>query len=748
MKERYDKARKMQPENLLGRAATLAPVPVFTEDGAAYRREWIKNGQKSWGFFCTDSSSGRERPLFDHNALAAQLEKAAGTPVPADRMELELMQADAKGCVFRYQDKVYRYGADGKMDEQERTAGSVSPNGKYTVYVREHNLWLRETGSGKDVQLTFDGELHWDYASRWEGDSSFISDRLSGREIAPRILWSPDGERFVTYKMDQRNVKELYLVQSVPPGEVSRPVLHTYKYCMPGDENMATAALYIYNVSDRSAVKVDMPDMPVAFMTPIHELLNCVCWSDAGSFILCYLMERGFKKATVYRIDPQTGRSQQLFEEKTDTFLFFDFFHLMQNENTEFVNHSWAPMWCSEREGSVLWLSNRSGWYQLYAYDLLTGALKNQVTDGEFEVCRVHYIDWGRRELYFSVMGLQEDPYDCSLCRCSLDGGDMTVLSQGAGNHLISFAPDGECYTDLLTESDLPPEFSLYRRDGSRAAVLTQCDAQWMKRDGFITPIRFKLPGADGQTPICGVLLLPDTAEKKVPIIDYYYGGTQHINTPHTFMGVAANSGFIECLVQLGAACVVLDGMGTPGRGKQFHDACYQRQGDCAGLEDHIAVIRRLCGMYPVLDDTRIGVWGHSGGGYAAFHCMTKHGDFYRCAVSSGGNHAQEIYLSDWSERFMGLFDRELWKKQNAEYLADKLKGPLLLIHGEMDDNVHPANTMRIVNALIQANKDFELLILPNYPHALRPSKYFRRRILDFFTLHLLKEQPPKEYCL
>lgn len=746
MLKQYARAREMQPENALCATANAAPVPVFTEAGPAYRREWIEDGQKKWGFFCAEPNSGKESPLFDHQALAAQLGKAAGETCAADSLELQLVQAGADGCVFEYKGKAYRYSG-GQLTLQEKENCSVSPNGKYAVSVRGYNLWLRELESGREEQLTFDGERHWDYASRFEGDSSFVTDSREGREISPRILWSPDGERFVTYKMDQRKVKELCLVQSVPPGEVSRPVLHTYKYCMPGDEHMATAELYVCDVRSRSMVKADIPEMPVAFMTPIHELLNSACWSDAGSFVLCWIMERGFKKATVYRVDPHTGHSCRLFEESTDTFLFFDFFHLMQNENVEFTGNSRSPLWCGEKENTVLWLSNRSGWYQLYAYDLQTGQQKAQVTNGEFEVSRVHFIDWQQRKLYFSVMGLQEDPYDCSLCVCSLDGSGMTVLSAEPGNHLVSFEPGGKYYTDLLTESDFPPQFSLHRPDGSRVAVLARCDVQLLEKNGFVMPIRFRLPGADGRTQIAGVLLLPKTDGEKVPIVDYYYGGTQHINTPHTFLGVVNNSGFAECIAQLGIACVILDGMGTPGRGKKFHDVCYQRQGDCAGMEDHVAVIRQLCSLYPVLDAGRIGVWGHSGGGYAAFHCMTERGDFYRCAVSSGGNHAQEIYLSDWSERFMGTFDKELWKRQNAEYIADKLNGPLLLIHGEMDDNVHPANTMRIVDALVRANKDFELLILPNYPHALRPSRYFRRRIFDFFTVHLLEQAPPKEYC-
>ncbi len=747
MLKHYERAKTMQPENALALTANAAVVPVFMDNKVAYRREWIEDGQKKWGFFCVDAESGRESCLFDREELAALLGRAAGEACQADRLDLRLLQAE-DGCLsFEYKEKTYRYGGGQLMEEKNQDC-SVSPNGKYAVYLREHNLWLRETVSGKETQLTFDGILHWDYASRFEGDTSFVTDKRAGQTPKPRILWAPDGERFVTYKMDQRAVKDLHLVQAAPPGEVSRPVLHTYKFCMPGDDETATASVHVFDVRSKTMIRADLPDMPVTFMTPIHELLNSICWSDKGSFVLCYSIERGYKKAVVYRISPETGSTQKLLEESTDTFLFFDFFHLLRNENTECTGNSRAPMWCSEEENTLLWLSNRDGWHQIYAYDLRTGEQKGQVTRGKFEVCQLHFIDWESRRLYFSAMGLQSDPYDCSLCVCSLDGGEMRVLSEGEGNHLISFAPWGGCYTDLLTESDLPPEFSLHKRDGSQIAVLARCDAQLLEKNGFLKPIRFKLPGADGKTEIFGILLMPAGAQGKIPVVDYYYGGTQVFNTPHTFLSVVTNGGLVESIAQLGIACVILDGVGTPGRGKKYHDACYQRLKDCAGLEDHAAALRQLCDLYPVLDADRIGVWGHSGGGYAAFRCMTEHGELYKCGISSGGNHVQEIYLQDWSERFMGMFDRELWKEQSAEPLAERLEGPLLLMHGELDDNVHPANTIRMVNALIRANKDFEMLIFPNYAHALRPSRYFRRKILDFFTVRLLGQNPPKEYCL
>ncbi len=704
MLKNYERAKLMQPEALRESVANYDNKPVFTENGVVYKLESFENGAKKTRYMLTS---------YDGKTTS-------------------------------------EYPEGEKLFKPEIGTVNPSPDGKLGVLLKDHDLWLKDMESGEETQLTFDGELHYDYASRYEGDDLFITDKRKNIVYPPMARWSPDGTRFITYKLDQRKVKDLYLLQNVPEDGSMRPILHTYKNAFAGDEELPMIELYVFDVKTKKGTRVDVDGLHCDLMPPVSPYGDSVSWSKEGNVFTCYDIARDYKKVTVYLVDAATGAARKLFTEETDTFLFFDFMYLETLEGGAFPGLSPSCMNLCEKTDTLIWYSNRDGWYHFYAYRLSDGSLINQITKGEFETLMINRLDWETGKLWFCAAGLQKDLYDRSLCTVNLDGSGFEVVSKEEGNHTVNFAPNGDCYTDLLTEADLPAGFTLRNLDGSVRAVLAECDLAPAKKNGFITPIRFSLPGADGKTPIFGVLLLPEEAQKgeKVPLLEYYYGGNQTFMVPHDLATMIDNPGFIECTAQLGMAVVVIDGMGTPFRGKAFHDKCHKNVGAIAGVEDHIAVIKQLGKLYPVLDLDRVGMWGHSGGGFAALHCMTEYGDFYKCAISSAGNHAQEVYSAGWSERFMNAFDAELWKKQDAEYKVDQLKGPLLLIHGELDDNVHPANTMRVVDQLIKANKDFEFLIVPNYPHGLRPLKYWRRRIFDFFVRNLVGKEPPKEFEL
>ena len=707
MIKNYEKAKAMQPEALMKLTANADYCGIFTETGFVYRNEFFEDGEKKQQFL--------------------------------------RISFDGKRCE--------EYPEGEKLFEADQSEVNLSPDGNFAVLLRDHNLWLRDTRSGKEKQITFDGELHYDYASRFEGDTGFVSALRMGLPYKPAMRWSPDSSKFVTYRLDQRKVRELNLIRNVPQDGTMRPVLYSYKYAMPGDAELPLTELVIYDVISDKLIPVDIPPMERPMTLPISEMGDTAAWSFEGGSLLYTYITRDYKKCTVYRIDPCSGTSKVLFTEESDTFLFFDLLFAIGQSS------AWAsgalredgcilsPLLASDSADTLLWLSNRDGWYHVYNYSLSDGRLRNRVTVGEFEVTAVNRVDWQNGMLYFTACGLQKDPYDADLCAVPFSGGEMKMLTKGEGNHQVRVAPRCDCFVDFLSEADLEPVLTLRAMDGTKLAELLRCDAARAAAAGCIKPVRFLVPGADGRTPISGCLYLPEEAKKeKVPVIEYYYGGNQKANVPHTFQA-GLLSGLAELLVQLGAAVVIIDGKGTPLRGKAFFDACYRNQRDIAGVEDHIAAIRQLAARYP-LDIGRVGVFGHSGGGYAAFHCLTDHGEFYKCGVASGGNHVQEIYLAEWSERFLGTYDPDIWKKQDAEYDADKLNGPLLLIHGELDDNVHPANTMRLVDALIKANKDFELLIIPNFAHDVPRLPYWRRRLMDFFVRNLLGKEPPKEFKL
>ncbi len=739
-------ARALLPQNAEKLLLNGQFSPWFLPgDKLVFCKESFQNKEKITRYMLVDCQTGEQRELFDHRLLTQRLRRIGKAPKEGQQLQIEPLGVDEDGTVRFLLPGGDEYQFDGnrlqRVMKMPTEGASLSPDRRWAIATRRHNLQLYDLQNGTSSRITKDGEAHNAYACPIEGDTFFIRHKLEGYAGPAGVEWSPDSRRFLTYRLDEREVKPLYLVQNVPP-EGMRPVLHEYRYALPGEPE-PKCAFYVGNAETGAVRPVQCPETEVAFLSPTADGYGMLGWSVEGGQGACWRMSRDHKSVETMLIDPETGAVQPLFEESTDGFLFFDFHRLIASHSEKRLSRQTPCFMLSEKLHSLFWLSERDGFMHIYQYDTQNIGQLRQLTQGEFTVCQLLHLDIEGRKLYFTACGreIHTRPYQRYLYAADLDSGETTLLSREKGDHSIVFSPNGKFYTDTVSACDEPQTTTLCRvspAEGEVPVPLCACDDSGLVKAGMTYPIFFTEKGADGVTDVSGVIVMPARFRegKKYPVVDYYYGGNQSVNQPTTFFDYL-NAGFTPALSQLECACVIIDGRGTPLRGREYHQHCYRNMGACAGLEDHVAVINRLCDKYAFMDRDRVGVWGHSGGGFGTLHCMTEAPELYKVGVATGGNHYQELYNADWSERFMGGYDAEALLRQSAGPQVDRLQGKLLLIHGELDDNVHPANTLRVVDELIRADKDFEFLIIPNRHHQLRDMPYYQRRVLEFLANNL-----------
>ena len=460
-------------------------------------------------------------------------------------------------------------------------------------------------------------------------------------------------------------------------------------------------------------------------------------WSPDGSELALASTPRDHKSATLRLADAETGAVRDLFTE---------------TEETHFESVTgWRVLW-DTRE--VVWNSQRDDWSNLYLYDLDTGALKNRITSGEGPVTQIVRIDEDAREIWYEAMGREpgQDPYFRHLYRTSLDGGPQVSLTPDDGDHTVQIAPSGEYLIDTYSRADAAPVVALRDRDGNRVMDLEAADISALVASGWQPPMRVQMTGPDGETQLYGLLFRPTDFDPnaKYPIINQAYPGPQSGSIGSR--AFRSSWGDRQALAELGFVVVSIDGMGTPGRSKSFHDAYYGAMGRDNTLPSQVAGMQDLARQFPWIDIERVGIWGHSGGGFIAAGAMFRYPDFFDVGISESGNHDQRNYEDDWGERYQGLLvgsedGSDNYAAEANQELAANLKGKLLLAHGMMDDNVPPYNTLLVVQALVEANKDFDLLLFPNARHGYGPaSDYMMRRRWDYFVRHLLGAEPPETY--
>ena len=610
---------------------------------------------------------------------------------------------------------------------------TLSPDGTRGAFVRDGNLFVRELATGAERQVTTDGTPDFGYAT----DNA-------GWTHSPRAIvsWSPDSRKLATFQHDGRGVRPMHLVST----NVGSPRLESWKYPLPGDSVVFRIHRVIVDLGEATPKVIRLAMEPDVHRSTVSDHVACeggsVCdlqWLPDGSRVVFVSSSRDHKRAWVRVADARTGAVRTIIEETSAT----------QIGDASLDEHLWRVL---PATNELVWWSQRDGWVHLYRYDLATGALKNRITTGDGNAMTIVHVDERARQLWFTGQGRERgrDPYFQHLYRVGLDGRGLALLTPEDAHHVVTMAPGGRHFVDTYSTPTTPPVTVLRDAAGKLVATLETADIAKLRAAGWRPPVPVTMKGRDGTTDIFGLLYLPTTLDttRRYPIVNRIYPGPQS-GSVGTRAFVAAR-GDNQALAELGFVVVEIDGMGTPGRSKAFHDAYYGRMGDNT-LPDQVAGMRQLAQRFPFIDTTRVGIWGHSGGGFATAAAMFRHPDFFDVGIAESGNHDQRNYEDDWGERYQGLLvasnGTDNYAAEANQTHAAKLQGKLFLIHGEMDDNVPPYNTRLVVDALVKAGKDFDLLMLPHARHGFGvDGPYVMRRRWDYFVRHLLGAEPPKEY--
>jgi dipeptidyl-peptidase 4 len=746
----YAQAERLMDYNVSPLVYHTVDHPEWLADG----RFWYRDvGPDGVTFILVDPAKRTKTPAFNHARLAAALNTAIGssahTTVAAGHLPIDdFTLADGDSVVLLTTGpralRCDLHGAalckDAGKPLPTGIAYDVSPDGSKAAFIRDNNLWVRDVSNGRETQLTKDGVSEFGYATDNAGWTH--SDK-------PILVWSPDSKKIATFQQDQRKVGRMYLVNTA----VGHPALESWAYPLAGDENVAMIERVIVDVDKRKVVRLKMP--PDQHRSTLCDDVSCagghgwddVQWSEDGAHLALVSTSRDHKQEWLRVADAATGEVRDVMTETAPETYLQSAVSLTDNGKAT-VNWRYLP-----RSNEVLWFSEREDWGQLYLYDVTTGKLKNQVTHSDGDVTRVLYVDEKARVIYFLAVGKEagRDPYFAALYRVNFDGTEMKLLTPEDANHDVTMSPDGSNFIDVASTPETPATAVVRDNAGNVLLEVAHQDIAKLRAVGWkpLTPITVK--ARDGKTDLYGFLAKPTNfdATKRYPIIDHVYPGPQTGSCGSRSFSAAHKD--MESLAELGFIVVCIDGMGTPGRSKSFHDALYGDMADNT-IPDQVAGIKELAAKYAWIDAGRVGIYGHSGGGAATAAAMFHAPDFFKVGVSESGNHDNRLYEDDWAEKWIGLLKKNAdrttnYDSQANENFAKNLKGRLLLIHGTMDDNVPPNNTLLVVDALIRANKDFDLLMIPNARHGYGDATpYVTRRRWDYFVRYLAEGVPPAEY--
>ena len=726
--------------------------PNWLPDGRFWYRVATEQGHE---FVLVDPVRGTRSPAFDHVKLAAALAAATGAKIGAYQLPFQQIEFAADGKTLSFtlagnggrrrlncdvqgqQCTATELQGDKPLMAQSRGRGpgadamATAPDGKRVAFIRAYNLWVRDTSTGQETQLTTDGVKDFGYATN---NAGWI------KSEAPVLAWSPDSKKIATFQHDGRGVGEMYLVNT----QIGHPKLEAWKYPLPGDEKIFMIERVVIDVDAAKVVRLKMPADPHRSTLCDHIVCGGV-WADvqwsADSQQLAFVStSRNHQEARFRLADPVTGAVRDVLEEKVETFF--------ESGNGR-VN--WRYL---SATNELIWFSQRDNWGQLYLYDAQTGKLKKQITRGAGNVTQLLRVDEQMRQLYFLGVGKEpgRDPYFRHFYRIGFDGQGLQLLTPEDADHDISLAPSGLYFTDSYSKPDVPPVAVLRAASGKLITTLETADISRLLATGWQPPQPFTVKARDGVTDLYGLLFKPTRLDpgKKYPIINNIYPGPQTGSVRGR--SFSAERGDQQALAELGFVVVQLDGMGTPWRSKQFHAAWYGDMGDNT-LPDQVAGMKQLAQRFAWIDLERAGIYGHSGGGNATATAMFRYPDFFKVGVAQAGDHDNRLYEDDWAEKWQGLLVRNPDGSTNYDDQANQnharnLQGKLLLAHGTLDNNVPPYSTLLVVDALIKANKDFDLIMFPNRPHGFGNEAYMTRRRWDYFVRHLLGVAPPREFEL
>ncbi len=617
---------------------------------------------------------------------------------------------------------------------RSKAPNDVSPDKTTAAFLRDWNLWVRDERTGEERQLTTDGVKDFGYATDNAGWT---------HSDAPILVWSPDSKRIATFQQDQRKTGFMYLV----PVTNRHPDLEQWRYPLLGDKDVTMISPVVIDVASGRMTRLKME--PEQHRSTLCDDVSCrggAGWDDVqfapdGRHLALVTTSRDHKDETLRVADTETGEVRDVFHDHVDSYY---------ESGQDKVNWRYLPA-----TNEFLWYSERTNYGQMYLYDLQTGKLKNAVTHGDGPVTQVLRVDEKNRVIYFLATGKEpaQDPYYTHYYRVGFDGKGQTSLTPEAADHAVTPAEDGSTFVDVYSTVNTPRVAVLRDNTGAVLVPLAKQDISALQAVGWKAPEPIIVKARDGKTPLYGYLWKPTSfdASQRYPIVDYVYPGPQTGSCGSR--SFSASHGDDQALADLGFVVVCIDGMGTPLRSKSFHDfySHAETMGDDT-IPDQVAGIKDLAARYPWIDANRVGIWGHSGGGNATSSAMFTYPDFFKVGIAESGNHDNRQYEDDWDEKWGGLevhndTPQDNYNAQAAQNYAKNLKGKLLLAHGTMDDNVPPNNTLLVVDALVKANKDFDLILFPNAHHGYgEASQYMMRRRWDYFVKNLAGGTPPANY--
>lgn len=623
-----------------------------------------------------------------------------------------------------------------KNDKREfRVAnGITSPNGQWIAYRKDWNLWVMNAETGEHLQLTKSGKKSYGYATHNDGWRH--TDK-------PVVSWSPDSKKLATYKLDERGVREAVLWET----SEGHSVEHSWPLALPGDSSVPMMERLVIDIQSKKVMSLkDSKD---------HQRYSNCCgslrgdrwadvrWSKNGDELAYVSVSRDYKVVTLKLAEVSTGKVREVLKETEDTFYESNLVY-MEDPN-------WHYLFDTDE---VIWFSRKDDWGHLYLFDGKTGQLKNQITSGDWNVISIKHIDTDSRKIYFTGVGREQgqDPYQHNFYSVNFDGTDMNLLTKERFDHSIYLSPEANYFVDVYSDFQTPEVAVLKNIKGERIMELELADISELRKMGWQAPQPFTVKARDGETDIYGIMLLPSNFDpnKKYPIINRIYPGPQ-VGSIRTRSFSAGRNGEAQALAELGFVVVLMDALGSPFRSKSFHTAWYGNMQD-NGLQDQISGMKQLASRYDFIDIERAGIYGHSGGGYATAAALLHYPNFFKVGVSSAGNHDNAGYTYYWGEKYQGLLKQKgegnNYESQANQNYAQNLKGKLLITYGTMDDNVHPNMSLLLVRELINHNKDFDMLALPNRNHGYSTEPYHVRRTWDYFVKHLMGKNPPKEYLI
>ncbi|HVV74758.1 MAG TPA: DPP IV N-terminal domain-containing protein [Mycobacteriales bacterium] len=717
-------------------------------DSPQVKPNWIRDTDLFWydnvsndrsNYVLVDAAARTKGPAFDHERLAEALKGIVEGEVDPGALEVTALEPidgglrlTAKGQRVEVSLDTYTVKALGAVNPTE----NLSPDGRWALFVQDHNLFVREVATDEVRQLTTDGEKSYGYGEL-PGFAVAQTQQKLGITLPPIVLWSEDSSRLVTYRLDQRPVGLMHIVRSSPPGG-GRPQLLSYPYACAGDptENLPTVEHLLIDIVTGGITEAKCAPDVVAFVPPMAY--GRVWWSKDATKYYVLLVDRSDANVWLNEVDAATGDVRRVIEETRPTqFLLAP----------EYAQHNARTL----STGELLWWAQEEEWGHLYLHG--TDGSVRALTSGEWLVRRVVSIDEDARRVVFTAAGRipDSDPYLMELCSVSLDGGEITAITSDGLDHDPAAAAHGRYFVDNTSRYDVPNVAVLRDSSGDVVMELEHADATKLYAAGWSAPERVVVKAADGVTDIyCDVFTPHDfDPSKKYAVLDEVYQGPQSSACPLRFPGsggVMVATSEQPIFNAIGFVVVAIDGRGSPLRSKSFQDAARLDAGSLF-VDDHATAIQQLAAERPWMDLGRVGIMGHSAGGWASTRAILLRPDAFSVAVSSCGNHDNRINHNGWAEKFYGTAEDFDFEAQANSSLADRLEGKLYLIHGEMDDNAVAHGTMRLVDALVAANKDFDFLMVPNAVHqGCVVNGYWVRKRWDYLVQHLMGEAPPVGY--